>query len=131
MSDQTMKSIFDQIAIHNDNIVEFKSQTFKIIDGKYIEIGHRLRKIPEPRIKGRSKKFKVEIQLANINGKRKRKYKHFDSYEEAKNYAIKAIIIRELISPAELDNLDQKETKNTEIEIRKTKREEKACELLK
>jgi|GEM_PF-3303126 len=125
MSDQTMKSIFDQIAIHNDNIVEFKSQTFKIIDGKYIEIGHRLRKIPEPRIKGRSKKFKVEIQLANINGKRKRKYKYFDSYEEAKNYAIKAIIIRELISPAELDNLDQKKPRTQKLKFGKQKEKRK------
>jgi integrase len=109
MSDKIISNIFDQITIHHNNIVEFRGQTFKIVDGKYLEVGHRLHKIPEPRIKGRSKKYFVDIQLTKRNGRRNRIYKYFDSYEDAKNFAIKAIILRELIPPSELDDIKKSE----------------------
>lgn len=109
MSDKIISNIFDQITIHHNNIVEFRGQIFKIVDGKYLEVGHRLHKIPEPRIKGRSKKYFVDIQLTKRNGRRNRIYKYFDSYEDAKNFAIKAIILRELIPPSELDDIKKSE----------------------
>jgi len=97
-----MEDIINQIKIHG-NIVEFKGHTFKI-NGDYLEIGLKAYRIPTPKQKERSKKYKIEIQLTKQDGKRKRIYKYFDSYDEARNFAIKMIIAREFASLTEPEN---------------------------
>ena len=66
-----MEKIFE---IHN-NIIKYKGYEFQIVKDKYIQIGLRLVKIPEPYLLGRNKKWRVDIQFGihPETGKRIRK----------------------------------------------------------
>jgi len=79
---------------HNNNIQDYPFDYQVIDDGKYVVIGLRKIRVPQPIKKGR--KWRIEICYGKHEGKRVRKIYYFDSEKEAKKQAVKLILDREL-----------------------------------